>query len=158
LEPSPPQTSPTKRLHRPAVIGIFVLLAVGALLLAVAWTVGGSAWILPIELAIILASAALLTFGVWADLLPRGDDESAAREARPRDVVHLTVVSNEVEAELLCSRLRHRGIKCLHRTTPFAAGVGEGLPGMAGPREVLVRATDLRSARELLRHMQHQPT
>jgi Putative prokaryotic signal transducing protein len=59
------------------------------------------------------------------------------------------VVATEPEAELLCSILRGAGIQCVQRLSKRGAGVGDG--GYAlGPREVLVRAHDLGSARKLL--------
>ena len=59
------------------------------------------------------------------------------------------VVATEPEAELLCSLLRGAGIQCIQRLSNRGAGVGQG--GYAvGPREVLVRAHDLGSARKVL--------
>jgi Putative prokaryotic signal transducing protein len=59
------------------------------------------------------------------------------------------VVATEPEAELLCSLLRGAGIQCVQRLSNRGAGVGQG--GYAvGPREVLVRARDLGSARKVL--------
>jgi Putative prokaryotic signal transducing protein len=59
------------------------------------------------------------------------------------------VVATEPEAELLCSILRGAGIQCFQRVSNRGAGVGDG--GYAvGPREVVVRARDLGSAREVL--------
>ena len=59
------------------------------------------------------------------------------------------VVATEPEAELMCSLLRGAGIRCVQRLSNRGAGVGEG--GYAlGPREVLVRAGDLGSARKVL--------
>jgi hypothetical protein len=59
------------------------------------------------------------------------------------------VVATEPEAELLCSLLRGAGIGCFQRLTNRGAGVGEG--GYAvGPREVVVRAHDVGSARKVL--------
>jgi Putative prokaryotic signal transducing protein len=59
------------------------------------------------------------------------------------------VVATEPEAELLCSLLRGAGIRCFQRLTDRGAGVGDG--GYAlGPREVVVQARDLGSARKVL--------
>ena len=59
------------------------------------------------------------------------------------------VVATEPEAELMCSLLRAAGIRCVQRLSNRGAGVGDG--GYAlGPREVLVRAHDLGSARKVL--------
>ena len=65
------------------------------------------------------------------------------------ELVVVEVVSTEPEAELLCSLLRSAGIKCTPRQTNRGAGALEGLPG--GPQEIIVRAADLESAREILR-------
>jgi len=64
------------------------------------------------------------------------------------ELVHLTVVPNEGEAELLCALLRTEGIECDHRPTNFGVGTMDGLPG--GPREVLVAEEGLERAREIL--------
>jgi hypothetical protein len=68
------------------------------------------------------------------------------------DVVRLAVVSNELEAEILCGLLRSNGILCAHRKSDVAAGMSGYAGGlsMAGPTEVLVRAADLAAAQELL--------
>ena len=62
------------------------------------------------------------------------------------ELVTLTVVPNETEAEILCGELRSAGIESGHRP---AASSGMGSAFM-GPHEVLVGAGDLESARELL--------
>ena len=64
----------------------------------------------------------------------------------------LTVVGNEMEAEMLCGLLRAHGITCNHRKTDSAAGIGAESGGfaMAGPTEVLVSESDLDAARKLL--------
>jgi hypothetical protein len=59
------------------------------------------------------------------------------------------VVATEGEAELLCSLLRGAGIRCFQRLSNRGAGVGEGAYAV-GPREVVVGAHDLSSAREVL--------
>ncbi len=65
------------------------------------------------------------------------------------EAVRLTVVANEPLAELVCSFLRAEGIRCGHRITDVGAGAGDGVP-TGGPREVLVGATDLEAARQVL--------
>jgi hypothetical protein len=60
--------------------------------------------------------------------------------------VQLTVVSSEMEAEILCGELRDAGIECMHRP---AASSGLGTAFM-GPHEVLVKPDDLDAAREFL--------
>jgi Putative prokaryotic signal transducing protein len=68
------------------------------------------------------------------------------------EMVALTIVPNELEAEQLCGLLRSNGIECASRPSNLSAGAGTfgGGTGMAGPTEVLVRAEDLDAARELL--------
>ena len=68
------------------------------------------------------------------------------------EMVTLTVVANELEAEQLCGLLRTNGIECTSRRSDLSAGAGTfgGGVGMAGPTEVLVRESDLAAARELL--------
>ena len=46
------------------------------------------------------------------------------------DEASLTVVASGLDAEMLCKRLRLEGIRCYHRLTDFAAGVGG--PEMGG--------------------------
>ncbi len=67
------------------------------------------------------------------------------------DPVRLTIVSNEPEAELVCGLLRASEIACMHRITNLAFGSGGEMPmSGGGPREVLVRPTDLEAARTVL--------
>ena len=51
--------------------------------------------------------------------------------------VKLTVVGDEMEAEMLCSLLRSQGIACSYRKTDVARAIGAGF-SMGGPREILV--------------------
>lgn len=64
------------------------------------------------------------------------------------ELVPLTIVRNEVEAELLCALLRTEGIDCDHRSTNFGVGSMDGLPG--GAREVVVDQEKLERAQEIL--------
>jgi hypothetical protein len=65
------------------------------------------------------------------------------------ELVRLTIVPNETEAELLRGLLATEGIESMQRQTDFAAGALDGwAPG--GMREILVRAEDLEAARELI--------
>ena len=66
------------------------------------------------------------------------------------ELVVVEVAGTETEAELLCSLLASAGIRCTRRQTNYGAGAFDGMPG--GPQEVVVRAADLESAREVLRH------
>jgi hypothetical protein len=68
------------------------------------------------------------------------------------EMVTLTVVPNQLEAEQLAGMLQANGIDCAFRGSNTSAGAGTfgGGVGMAGPTEVLVRESDLEAARELL--------
>lgn len=66
------------------------------------------------------------------------------------DLARVTIVPNEVAADLLCSFLRAEGIKCAHRVTNVAAGALDGAPGMGGAREILVAASDVDAAEAIL--------
>jgi hypothetical protein len=67
------------------------------------------------------------------------------------DVVTLTVVRDEMEAEALCGLLRTNGIECSYRSSNMSVGAGTlGGVGMAGPTEVLVAENDLEAARAFL--------
>ena len=52
--------------------------------------------------------------------------------------VRVTIVPNEVAADLVCSFLRAEGIRCNHRVTNIGAGSWDGVPNAGGAREVLV--------------------
>ena len=64
-------------------------------------------------------------------------------------LVHVTVLSTENEAELVCGLLRTEGIECDHQPTNFSVGSMDGMPG-GGPREVLVDEQALTRAQEIL--------
>lgn len=66
------------------------------------------------------------------------------------DLVRLTVVANELEAEMIRSLLSTAGIESMQRYTDFGAGAFDGMPSGGGPREILVRQGDLEAARELV--------
>ncbi len=65
------------------------------------------------------------------------------------DVVVVTIVSGETEAEMVCGLLRANGIECGYRDTE---AIGSSLEDFApaGPREILVRLDDLEDARSVL--------
>ena len=65
------------------------------------------------------------------------------------DLVRLTVVGSEPEAELVRGPLAPEGSESLQRPTDFAAGALDGWAA-GGAREILVRASDLETARELI--------
>jgi coenzyme F420-reducing hydrogenase alpha subunit len=66
------------------------------------------------------------------------------------ELVVLEVVGSEPEAELICSLLRSEGIPCIQQKTDYAAGVGDGMSVIGGPREIVVHAEKLAEAREIL--------
>jgi Putative prokaryotic signal transducing protein len=68
------------------------------------------------------------------------------------DAVKLTLVRNEMEAEMLCGLLRTHGIACSYRKTDVAGAIGAESGGfaIAGQTEVLVHQHDLDVARKLL--------
>jgi type III secretory pathway lipoprotein EscJ len=63
------------------------------------------------------------------------------------EVVRLTVVGSQSEADVVCSLLRAHGIACADRAADVSAERGGGFGGW---REILVRENDVASARELL--------
>jgi hypothetical protein len=65
------------------------------------------------------------------------------------DAVVLKVVSGESEAQIVCGLLRSSGIECAYRDTEAIDSSLEDFMA-AGSREVLVRASDLEDAKELL--------
>ena len=67
----------------------------------------------------------------------------------PDQTVVVTVVSSETEAEIACGLLRSAGIECAYRDTEAIDSPLEDFMG-AGPREILVHASDLEAAQALL--------
>jgi hypothetical protein len=67
----------------------------------------------------------------------------------PDEGVVLTVVSGEPEADVVCGLLRSAGIDCAYRDTEAIDSSLEEFTA-AGPREILVRASNLDAARELI--------
>ena len=65
------------------------------------------------------------------------------------DTAVLTVVSGQSEAEVVCGLLRSSGIDCAYRETDAIDSSLEDFMA-AGAREILVRASDLEAAKELL--------
>jgi hypothetical protein len=65
------------------------------------------------------------------------------------DAVVLKLVSDEPEAEIVCGLLRSAGIECGYRETDAIDSALEDFTP-AGPREILVHASDLDAARALL--------
>lgn len=67
----------------------------------------------------------------------------------PDEGVVVTVVPGETEAELVCGLLRSAGIKCGYRDTQAIDSAIEDFIA-SGPREILVGAEDLETAKQLL--------
>jgi hypothetical protein len=67
----------------------------------------------------------------------------------PGELVRLTIVGGEPEAEVIRGLLATEGIESMQRPTDVAAGALDGWAA-GGTREILVRAGDLEAARELL--------
>jgi hypothetical protein len=63
--------------------------------------------------------------------------------------VVVTVVGSEPEADIVCGLLRSAGIDCAYRDTEAIESPIEDFIA-AGPREILVRESDLEAARELI--------
>ena len=64
--------------------------------------------------------------------------------------VVLDVVGSEQEADVICGLLRSEGNDCAVQKTNFAVGMADGSLSSAGPREIVVHASDLARAREIL--------
>ena len=69
----------------------------------------------------------------------------------PGEGVVLTVVSDGPEADLVCGLLRSAGLDCAYRDTEAIDSPLEDFTA-AGPREILVRESDLEAARELVQN------
>ncbi|MFL5966830.1 MAG: putative signal transducing protein [Gaiellaceae bacterium] len=67
----------------------------------------------------------------------------------PDEAVVLTVVSSGAEADIVCGLLRSNGIDCAYRDTEAIESTLEDFTA-AGPREILVRESDLAAGRELI--------
>ena len=65
------------------------------------------------------------------------------------ELVRLTIVANEIEAEIIRGLLATERIESMQRKTDFAAAVWQGVPA-GGPREILVYAGNLEAARKLI--------
>ena len=66
------------------------------------------------------------------------------------DVVRLTVVPDEGEAEILCRMLRAEGIRCAHYRTNASSGGSDASSSFGGWREIVVLEDDLERASTLL--------
>jgi hypothetical protein len=65
------------------------------------------------------------------------------------DLVRLTVVPSDLDAEMIQRLLATEGIEAFRKLTDFGAGATDGF-GRGGQHEVLVRSGDLERARELI--------
>ena len=63
------------------------------------------------------------------------------------DVVPVTIVGSQGEADVICSLLRAHEIRCADRAANASAELGGGFGGW---REILVSPEDLDAARELI--------
>lgn len=68
---------------------------------------------------------------------------------REMELVSVTIVATDPEAEIVCGLLRTNGVDCPYRQTNVAVGAAEGL-ARGGPVEILVSPGDLDEARRLL--------
>ena len=66
------------------------------------------------------------------------------------ELVRLTVVSNEIEADQVQSLLKFESIESMQRPTDTGAGSIAGSGAMSGSREILVKAADLENARAII--------
>jgi hypothetical protein len=67
----------------------------------------------------------------------------------PDQEVVVKVVSSEPEADIVCGLLRSAGIDCFYRDTEAIDSPLEDFTA-AGPREIVVKASDADAARQLL--------
>jgi hypothetical protein len=67
----------------------------------------------------------------------------------PNEAVVVTVVSGETEAEVVCNLLRSAGLECAYRDTESIDSPIEDFIA-SGPREILVRESDLEVAKQVL--------
>ena len=67
----------------------------------------------------------------------------------PDEGVVVTVVAGGPEADVVCGLLRSAGIDCAYRDTEAIDSALEDFTA-AGPREILVRDSDVEAARALL--------
>ncbi len=69
--------------------------------------------------------------------------------------VPVTTVADELEADVVCGLLRSAGLECGFRSTSAEDSAFEGLGG--GRVEIIVHASDLEAAREVLGSLEEQP-
>ena len=66
------------------------------------------------------------------------------------ELVRLTVVLNEIEADQVQSLLKFEKIESMQRPTDTGAASIGGSGAMSGSREILVRAEDVEAARAII--------
>jgi hypothetical protein len=66
------------------------------------------------------------------------------------DLVPLTVVLNEIEADQVQSLLKFENIESMQRPTNTGAGSIGGSGAMSGSREILVKPEDLETAKAII--------
>lgn len=66
------------------------------------------------------------------------------------ELVTLTVVMNEIEADQVQSLLKFENIESMQRPTDAGAGSIGGSGAMSGSREILVAPEDLETARAII--------
>jgi Putative prokaryotic signal transducing protein len=66
------------------------------------------------------------------------------------ELVRLTVVLNEIEADQVQSLLKFENIESMQRPTDTGAGSIGGSGAMSGSREILVKQEDLENARAII--------
>src|SRR5262249_46164089 len=85
--------------------------------------------------------------------LPQGSQGRARVLGRSRvlvDLVPLTVVLNEIEADQVQSLLKFENIESMQRPTNTGAGSIGGSGAMSGSREILVKPEDLETAKAII--------
>ena len=67
-------------------------------------------------------------------------------------IVRLTVVGDDLQAEVIGGLLRSNGIRCMHRKTGMAAVISAESGGVTigGPTDILVDEANLKAAKNLL--------
>ena len=66
------------------------------------------------------------------------------------DLVRLTVVMNEIEADQVQSLLKFDNIESMQRPTDSGAASIGGSGAMSGSREILVKPEDLKAAKAII--------
>jgi len=83
--------------------------------------------------------------GSWRARQPR---QASGPGLAASDMVAVTVVRNQAEAEIIRGMLEANGVACRSVQSDFGAGSMDGMPG--GSQRILVRESDVTRARDLL--------